>query len=125
MHTTSSDPHLTPQLQLGEQYLNLASYISLHYLHVYRMPFTLNPLHIFVQLVGQKIKEFRVLYDNWQVTLLVGGIPPLPEDEIAADFISKLDPVRYADFLTDLLNQASRVGGKHWLPRSTRPESAK
>ncbi len=33
---------------------------------------------LFVQLVGQKIKEFRVLYDNWQVTLLVGGIPPPP-----------------------------------------------
>jgi hypothetical protein len=45
MHTTSSDPHLTPQLQLGGQYLNLTINISLHYSHVYMMPFTPNPLH--------------------------------------------------------------------------------
>ncbi len=66
---------------------------------------------LFRQLVGQKIQDFRVLYDNWQVTLRVGGIPVLADDEIAADFISKLDPVRYAQFLTELLNQASRDGG--------------
>jgi hypothetical protein len=47
------------------------------------------------------------------VTLRVDGIPVLADDEIAADFISKLDPARYAQFLTELLKSVDNQASQH------------
>jgi hypothetical protein len=66
----------------------------------------------FKQLLEWSISTFKRRFGHWQVNLVAAGVPAQDEQDLAVDFLDRLDPRRYALFYTNMLNTANRVGGQ-------------